>query len=215
MSDFWIGLITVIYLFAVGVIGLGVVFGFGGILDVGHGIYFAAGAYFVLLFNQAFSSVPLLLPMLLAVGFAALVALVVGILLLRVAGLYFALASLALAVSAQAFLQGSDWAGSFLGVGGTSRDLLGFGNVGQNVLYVLAAGSAIVCIWLLGSFRKSRDGRAVAAVRTLRPVAESLGVDSGRLRLKRACSPTRARGRKRETQDTVGPFQFSPAEPVA
>lgn len=82
---------TEILIFALWAVGFNLLFGHGGLLAFGFGAPFGVGAYVAGLIFKYFPACPLLLTMLIVVGFGFLTGILVGSLSVRLKGAYFAL----------------------------------------------------------------------------------------------------------------------------
>lgn len=181
-TPFWLTLGTSVVILAVAVVGLNVVTGLGGMLDLGHACYFGLAAYLTVSHAHAHGG-DALVGMLVGVGAATIAGLLVALLFQRLEGLAFALATLSLAFLAQAV------AGTFfdsgtgvLGVTGPARTIFGQRNLTAEGLYVaavVALASASAGFWWL---RRSAFGRALALARHHRGAAEACGIATTRLR---------------------------------
>ena len=109
-ESFLIGLFTRVLIFALAAASLDLILGFGGMVSFGHSAYFGAGAYVVAImsFHGAGGDAPAwpfalpwsegaLAAWPLAVGGAALLALLIGAVSLRTSGMYFIMITLAFA----------------------------------------------------------------------------------------------------------------------
>lgn len=96
-SDFYINLLTRTMLVAVFAMSLDLLVGHTGLISLGHAAYFGLGAYVTALTVPEFEPGNLWLTLLLAVGAAAIAALVIGFFVLRTRGIYFIMVTLAFA----------------------------------------------------------------------------------------------------------------------
>ncbi len=145
----------------------------GGLVSFGHAAFFALGAYGAAL---AHSSWGLSLPWALATGCAAAlaVAAVFGAVVVRSAGVYLAMLSLALAQVVWAVA--SQW----VGLTGGDNGLIGLNLVLDDtrmVFYFVLIGLALLCVWALRRLSQSSLGAALQAVRDapVRALASGLG----------------------------------------
>src|SRR5690606_4042213 len=106
--------------------GLNVLVGFTGLVSFGHAAWFGIGAYAAALAQKHLLPGQILIPILLGVLFVALLSIVLGVLILRRRGVYFAL--LTLALSALTYAVSFRWTevtGGEDGLGGLERGSLG------------------------------------------------------------------------------------------
>jgi branched-chain amino acid transport system permease protein len=156
--------------------------GYAGYVNFGSAGFFAAGAYTAAILYQLAG--PSLILMIVGGGLAAgVIGLAAGYLTLRVKGVYFAIATLALAVVLETIVANWDYVG---GTRGTyvlrPHHVVGFINYPRALFFamlVLAAGSVV----LARTIERSRFGRGLAAIRDDEQAAESAGVPTLRLKL--------------------------------
>ncbi|MEW5817942.1 MAG: branched-chain amino acid ABC transporter permease, partial [Spirochaetota bacterium] len=93
LTGFWVRLITYIFMFSVLASSLNIISGFTGYAAFGNMVFFGMGAYTtaVLMNKAGFSFLPALLC---AAGVAVILSILLGMLLLRLKGHYFALGTL-------------------------------------------------------------------------------------------------------------------------
>ena len=87
---------TDVVIFAIAAMGLNLLVGYTGLTSFGHGAWFGIGAYAAALAQKYWFPGQIVLPFLFALLFTALLACVVGFLILRRRGVYFSLLTLAL-----------------------------------------------------------------------------------------------------------------------
>ena len=117
-GSFRVGQFTLVLAYAVAVLGLNVLVGYSGQISLGHGAFFAIGAYTAAILMDKAS-----FPYWATIPIAGLVCLVAGFLFglpaLRLEGLYLALATFALGVAMPQILKYKGlehWTGSSMGV---------------------------------------------------------------------------------------------------
>jgi len=166
--------------YACAVLSLTVLIGINGQLSLGHGAFYAVGAYAtaILMANYNWpywATIPV------AAVAAGIIGFLVGFPALRLAGLYLALVTLALAVAAPQILKVDALSGLTGGVQGLSTDKAEapFGlplNPDQWIyLFCLAIGCVV---FLLGwNLTRGRIGRAMMAIRDQPLAAESMGIN--------------------------------------
>jgi branched-chain amino acid transport system permease protein len=143
-----------------------------GQLSLAHGAFFGLGAYTVAIAFRSLSLPPLAGLALAAVS-CAVVALALGVVTLRLRGIYFAIATLAFAeVLRTVALQIPDITGGTIGI--SMPPLFG----GDRVLsYYLAGAIFLIALGLSLAVRHSRLHYAVSAIRANEAVAQVMGVD--------------------------------------
>jgi len=118
-----------------------------------------------------------------------LIAAALGLVALRVRGLYLAVATLVFAAMADNFLFNADWfanSGSVtMAVGAvgpnTALPHLDFADI--RLIYLLFVALAVFCIYALANLSQTKTGRAFFAVRGSEVAAASLGIDVTRYKL--------------------------------
>jgi branched-chain amino acid transport system permease protein len=156
--------------------------GYTGYVNFGTPAFFALGAYTSVVLTKTFQAP---FPVLLAAGgaVAGLLGFSIGYLTLRLRGVFFSIATLALAVVLQTLVVNWQYVGGSRGIY-TIRpaQVLFFGNYVQFlfvVMLVLALGALATARWI----ERSRVGRGLAAIRDSEEAAECMGVPTLRLKL--------------------------------
>src|ERR1700749_3573611 len=103
-SDYHLFQLTMVVVYAIAILGLAILTGFNGQISLGHGAFYAIGAYTTAILMYQYN-----VPYWLTLPVAALVCAVVGFLLglpaLRLGGLYLALTTFAMAVATPQLLK--------------------------------------------------------------------------------------------------------------
>lgn len=158
---------TEIAIFALVGLGFNLLLGYTGLVSFGHGAFFGLAAYCAALIQIHFLRSGFLVPIVLAVLFAAALGLVIGFLVLRRRGVYFAL--LTLAFTAMFFSVVFRWTsltGGESGLGGITRPApFGIDIDDQLVFYYLVAAIVFAVAWLVWRLVHSPFGRVLVAIR--------------------------------------------------
>lgn len=162
--------------------GWNILGGYAGYINFGSSAFFGAGAYTAALMLKAFGA-----PMIVQLGAAAFVGMAIGLatgyLTLRIQGVYFAIATVALVIVLETIVHNTDYLG-----GAAGMPLLipappsWFGGQPQFAFFtmlVLAVGAVIMARWI----ERSWLGRSLRAIRASEPAAECAGVPTLRLKL--------------------------------
>jgi branched-chain amino acid transport system permease protein len=188
-------------------LGLNIVVGYAGLLDLGYVAFFAVGAYLMALFTGAnlvtslgetakpnftlnlsfYSALPLVI---LA---AAFVGLLIGAPVLRLRGDYLAIVTLGFGEIARVLVQ-SDWLKNALGGAQGLQSItdasLGFpkpvGHISfrnPEAFYWLVLGFCIIAVYVSRRLSVSRVGRAWNAMREDEQVAEAMGISTVKYKL--------------------------------
>jgi len=156
--------------------------GYAGYVNFGSAGFYAAGAYSAAILHEWLGAP---LPVMIVGGglVAGAIGLVAGYLTLRVKGIYFAIATLALAVVLETIVNNWDYVGGSRGIYVLHpRHVAGFANYARALFFamlVLAVGAAVLARFI----QHSRLGRGLAAIRDDEQAAESAGVPTLRLKL--------------------------------
>ena len=181
LSEFRVSQFTLVLAYAVAILGLNLLVGYSGQISLGHGAFFALGAYTaaVLISEAGFPHLLAIIPAGLLAGIAGLL---FGIPALRLHGVYLALVTLALAVATPPVIR------RFEGLTGGSQGLTidqpevpGWLGLAQDqFLYLLTLVVAVIVFVLVANMLRSRVGRALVSIRDAEIAATSVGVDLAR-----------------------------------
>jgi branched-chain amino acid transport system permease protein len=158
---------------------LNLLIGYTGLVSFGHAMFFAAGAYaFGLAMQSGKFSIPA--AFVLAIGFTALMALVVGAICVRLNEIYFAFLTLAFQMLFYNIILG--WV-SFTGgdqglMGGIPRPkFLGIDLADRTQLYIFCSVAFVVCIAILRQVVTSPFGYTLRMIRDNQERAAFLGIN--------------------------------------
>ncbi|MFE7203117.1 ATP-binding cassette domain-containing protein [Pseudonocardia alni] len=184
LPPYWVSVWSFIGVFVIVGIGLDLLLGYTGQLSLGQTTFTGVSAYLVALSAQWWD-VGAGVAVLVAIGGTALLALLLGALVLRLRGYYFTLATLAIAIAAEALVNGlPGLLGGPSGVGvSTTLSLFGFELDTQDRLF--AATWIAVALSLVVALRmvRSRFGLGMRAVGHDEQLAAAAGVAPFRVRL--------------------------------
>jgi branched-chain amino acid transport system permease protein len=173
--------LTLVLVYAIALLGLNILTGFNGQISLGHGAFYAIGAYVAAILMDKFG-VPywLTLP---AAGAACLViGFLFGLPALRLEGLYLALATFALGVSMPQLLKYKHlehWTGGVQGIVIIKPDPPFGLPVNQDQwLYFFCLAVALLMFALGWNLLRGRVGRALVAIRDQPVAAEAMGVNN-------------------------------------
>jgi len=156
--------------------------GYAGYVNFGAGGFFAVGAYAAAILYQSLGAP---LPVMIAAGglAAGVVGLAAGYLTLRLSGVFFAIATLALSVVVETIVKNWDYVGGSRGIYilHPRHDAV-FGDYGRLLFFVMLM-LAVFAVALARTIERSRLGRGLAAIRDDEQAAESAGVPTLRLKL--------------------------------
>ena len=170
-------------------VSLVVLIGWVGQISLAHATFVGIGAFSTGLLARGLD-VPFPLSLILAAAIAGGTAALLGVVALRVRGLYLAVATLIFAWMADEYLFKTSW---LVGVGGSSSinvspighpDAIPFFDLGnRRAFYYIALAVAAGCLYIAANLRDSKTGRAFFAVRGSEMAAASLGIDITRYKL--------------------------------
>lgn len=156
--------------------------GFTGYVNFGSAGFFAAGVYTSVFLHKAYA-LPLPILIIISGCVCGLVGVGVGYLTLRLKGVYFAIATLALAIVFETFVNNWEFVG---GAAGTyilpPKEFFIFDNYVE-LLFVVLLGMAILATAVSRYLSTSRIGQGLAAIRDDETAAECMGVPTLRLKL--------------------------------
>lgn len=177
--------LVLVGLFALLGLGLNVVVGFAGLLDLGYVAFFAIGAYTMGLLTSTGEHGVLHLSFWTAVPIAMAVSMIAGVLLgipvLRIRGDYLAIATMGFGEIIRLLVLSDflrPWLGGSQGVLGIPKPTIGgFELAGPEHLFYLTVVSCAIVVFVASRLRDSRLGRAWMAVREDEDVAQAMGIN--------------------------------------
>jgi ABC-type branched-subunit amino acid transport system ATPase component/ABC-type branched-subunit amino acid transport system permease subunit len=158
---------SVVVILAIAALGLNMMMGFTGLVSFGHSAWFGIGAYAAALAQLNWFNGQIILPLLFGMIFVAGLSTIIGILILRRRGVYFALMTLALA--ALTYTIAFRWTaltGGEDGLGGLERGGIGPIDFDDSLAYyVFVALVALAVLYVLLRVVRSPFGHVLAAIR--------------------------------------------------
>jgi branched-chain amino acid transport system permease protein len=179
MSNFRLFQFTQVAVYAIALLGLNMLTGYNGQISLGHGAFYALGAYTTAIMIDRWS-VPYPLTIV-AAGVLCLVAgFLFGIPALRLEGLYLALATFALALAIPQILKYFEhWTGGSQGIVLSKPDApWGLKLSADQWLYFLTLLVLVVLFLLARNLLGGRTGRAIVAIRDNPIAAQAMGVNT-------------------------------------
>ncbi|NCY23671.1 MAG: branched-chain amino acid ABC transporter permease [Alphaproteobacteria bacterium] len=185
LESFHLFQLTLAVIMALAVLGLNIVTGYNGQISLGHGAFFAVGAYATaipmsLLDWSFWATLPLSAMVCGMVGWG------VGFPALRLGGLYLALTTFALAVAVPQILKHKAveaWTGGVQGLFLLKPEAPTWLALNPDqYMYVVALLVAGFCYLLTANLLRGRIGRAMMAVRDNPTAAEAMGMDLASLK---------------------------------
>jgi branched-chain amino acid transport system permease protein len=171
--------LTLVLVYAIALLGLNILTGYNGQISLGHGAFYALGAYTAAILMDKMGA-----PYWVTVPAAAVVCLVAGFLFglpaLRLEGLYLALATFALGVAMPQLLKYhalEKWTGGVQGIVINKPDApLGLPLNPDQWLYYFTLAIMLVMFILAWNLLRGRIGRALIAVRDQHIASEAMGI---------------------------------------
>lgn len=173
-----------VIIFVLVALGLNVVVGMAGLLDLGYVGFYAVGAYTVAVLTSAHANWPWLASLPVAIAVSMLAGVILGTPTLRLRGDYLAIVTLGFGEIIRITANNLNWLGASRGIEHIkhppSFTLLGwhvkFGVLDPKPYYWLGLTVIIIVIFLLRRLEHSRVGRAWTAIREDEDAAELMGV---------------------------------------
>ncbi len=180
LSDYRLFQLTMVAAYAIAILGLDMLTGYTGQISLGHGAFYAVGAYTAAILMANFdvpywATLPIAALICAGFGFAF------GFPALRLGGLYLALATFALAIAVPQLLKYKAleaWTGGVQGIVISKPDPPFGVKLSQDQwLYLFTLAVAAVLFLLARNLLRGRIGLAMRAVRDHALAAEAMGVD--------------------------------------
>ena len=173
--------LTLVLAYAIALLGLNMLTGYNGQISLGHGAFYAIGAY-----TAAILMDKLGLPYWATIPIAGAVCFVVGFLFglpaLRLEGLYLALATFALGVAMPQILKHeglAHWTGGSQGVVIVKPDAPAWSGLSQDQWLYFFTLAWVVVFFVVGwNLLRGRIGRAMVAIRDQPIAAQAMGVNT-------------------------------------
>lgn len=181
LSNYHVFQLTLTLVYAIALLGLNMLTGYNGQISLGHGAFYAIGAYVAAILMDKFG-----VPYWLTVPVAGTVCLVAGFLFglpaLRLEGLYLALATFALGVAMPQILKFKGfehWTGGAQGIVIVKPEPPEWSHLTQDQWLYFVVLVCLVAMFVLGwNLLRGRIGRAMVAVRDQPIAATAMGVNT-------------------------------------
>jgi branched-chain amino acid transport system permease protein len=175
--------LSLMIVYAIAVLGLNLLTGFNGQISLGHGAFFAVGAYTAaILIDQAGWPFWATLPMAAVSCFVA--GYLFGLPALRLEGHYLALATFALAIAVPQILKYRHFESFTNGVQGINifkeDPPFGLPLTSDQWMYLVVLAVAVLMFWIAHNLLDSRTGRAMMAIRDHAMAASTMGINVSR-----------------------------------
>lgn len=183
ISNFYFLQLSLMIVYSIAVLGLNLLTGFNGQISLGHGAFFAVGAYVTAILIDRYemhylATLPLAMIVCFVVGY------LFGLPALRLEGHYLALATFALAIAVPQFLKYRHFEPFTHGVQGINifkpDPPFGVPLSPDQWLYLVVLACAVVMFIVARNIVHSRVGRAMMAIRDQPLAADTMGINSAR-----------------------------------
>lgn len=176
-NEYWLSLLIQIGIYGIAALGLNVLVGFTGQISIGHAAFFLFGA-----FSSAYLSTKIGMPAFFAIPLSGLVTALVGLIFglpaARLKGLYLAIATLAAQYILLDFFARAEWfSGGSVPAMAEPFSIFGYIFQGDRQYFYVVLAYVVVCYLLVTNMMRSRDGRALVAVRDHYLSAEIMGIN--------------------------------------
>ncbi|HET9735053.1 MAG TPA: branched-chain amino acid ABC transporter permease, partial [Burkholderiales bacterium] len=181
VSNYRVFQFNLVLVYAIALLGLNLLTGYNGQISLGHGAFYAIGAYCAAILMDKYgmpywATIPLAGAVCLLVGF------LFGLPALRLEGLYLALATFALGVSLPQLLKYhhlEKWTGGVQGIVIAKPEApFGLPINADQWLYYFTLAVAVLMFVLAWNMLRGRIGRALMAIRDQHIAAEAMGVNT-------------------------------------
>jgi branched-chain amino acid transport system permease protein len=177
LNEYVLSLLIQIGIFGIAALGLNVVVGFTGQISIGHAAFFGFGAFTSAYVSSKFG-VPVFFAIPLAGVVTAAVGLIFGLPAARLKGLYLAIATLAAQYILNDFFNRAEWfTGGSVPAIAEPFSIFGRELRGDRQYFYVVLAYVIVCFLLVTNLMRTRDGRALVAVRDHYLSAEIMGIN--------------------------------------
>ena len=180
LSNYHLFQLTMVIVYAIAILGLAILTGFNGQISLGHGAFYAIGAYTTAILMYQYD-VPYWATLPASAVVCAAVGFLIGLPALRLGGLYLALTTFALAVAVPQLLKVNvleDWTGGVQGLVIDKPDPpFGLTMSPDQWLYLFALFVGGLLFLLAWNIVRGRIGRAMMAIRDHALAAEAMGID--------------------------------------
>lgn len=183
LQPFHVTLLNYVGLYSLVALGLVVLTGVGGLTSFGQAAFVGIGAYATAVVSANLGLSPWL-GLLVGLGITLVVALLLGLLTLRLAGHYLPLGTLAWGLALYYLFGNLPMLGGFAGIADLPYIQLGGWTIDSASDFTLIIGVLLVAtLWMLGNLLDSRQGRAIRSLKEASGMAEAMGVNTMRSKL--------------------------------
>ena len=183
LPEFFVGEISMVFIYAIAGIGLMVLTGYTGLASLGHAAFLGIGAYAHNFFVTK-AGIPFPAALVMAGFVSAAFGIAFALPALRMIGIYLAIATLAFAViMEQVFSHWAGVTGGFRGLAVAKPNLFGWQMTTERQFYYLCLVVLILVTLGTRNILRSATGRAMMAIRDSEISAQSMGIHIARTKV--------------------------------
>ncbi len=185
VSNYRVFQFTLVLVYAIALLGLNMLTGYNGQISLGHGAFYAIGAYVAAILMDKFG-VPYWATLPAAGAVCLLAGFLFGLPALRLEGLYLSLATFALGVAMPQILKFKGfehWTGGVQGIVIVKPEPPQWLPVSQDRwLYFVALATTVILFLIAWNLLRGRIGRAMVAIRDQPIAAQAMGVNTAMIK---------------------------------
>ena len=183
MPEYWITLLNYIGLYSIVAIGLVLLTGIGGMTSFGQAAFVGVGAYSTAYLTTQFGVSPWL-ALIVGVVLTAFIALLLGMVTMRLSGHFLPLGTIAWGLSLFFLFGNLEFLGKYDGINGIPvLNLFGWHLESGRSIYYLIWVVVLLAVVSVQNLLNSRPGRAIRALRGGGTMAEAMGVNTAWMRV--------------------------------
>ncbi|WJF90345.1 branched-chain amino acid ABC transporter ATP-binding protein/permease [Paraburkholderia bonniea] len=183
IPEYWVTLLNYIGLYSIVAIGLVLLTGIGGMTSFGQAAFVGIGAYTTAYLTTHFAVSPWA-ALLVGVVLTALIALVLGLVTMRLSGHFLPLGTIAWGLALFFLFGNLDMLGKYDGINGIpALSVLGLRLESGREIYYLIWAAVLAAIVSVQNLLNSRPGRAIRALRGAGSMAEAMGINTAWMRV--------------------------------
>jgi branched-chain amino acid transport system permease protein len=183
VPEYWITLLNYIGLYSIVAIGLVLLTGIGGMTSFGQAAFVGLGAYSTAYLTTQFGLSPWL-ALIVGVVLTAVVALLLGMVTMRLSGHFLPLGTIAWGLSLFFLFGNLEFLGKYDGINGIPvLNLFGWHLESGRSIYYLIWAVVVLSVVSVQNLLNSRPGRAIRALRGGGTMAEAMGVNTAWMRV--------------------------------
>lgn len=176
-SEYWLSVLIQIGIYGIAALGLNILVGFTGQISIGHAAFFLLGAFTSAYISNKFP-VPVFFSIPLAGIVTAIIGLIFGLPAARLKGLYLVIATLAAQYILLDFFSRAEWfSGGSVPAMANPFSIFGYTLRGDRQYFYVVLAYLVVSYLLVTNLMRSRDGRALVAIRDHYLSAEIMGIN--------------------------------------